>query len=317
MIQNIKQEIQKVIVGQEALVDGMLIALLSGGHILVEGVPGIAKTTAVNTLAKVMGFDFKRIQFTPDLLPADITGSEILDLQHHTFKLKHGPIFTHLLLADEINRAGAKVQSALLEAMAERQVTIGEQSLRLEDPFMVLATANPVEQDGTYELPEASLDRFMLKVTVGYNSIEEEFEIVQRVTQAAFGEVNAVMDKADFMRLRQEVEAVHVDEALSRYMLRLVFATREPENYGLEEIADAIEFGVSPRGSIDLYRASKARAYLNQKTLDGKTFVTPSDIARVAYPVLRHRMRLSYHAIARGITADDIIRKILAKVPAP
>ena len=317
MIKNIKQEIQKVIVGQEALVDGMLIALLSGGHILVEGVPGIAKTTAVNTLAKVMGFDFKRIQFTPDLLPADITGSEILDLQHHTFKLKHGPIFTHLLLADEINRAGAKVQSALLEAMAERQVTIGEQSLRLEDPFMVLATANPVEQDGTYELPEASLDRFMLKVTVGYNSIEEEFEVVQRVTQAAFGEVNAVMDKADFMRLRQEVEAVHVDEALSRYMLRLVFATREPENYGLEEIADAIEFGVSPRGSIDLYRASKARAYLNQKTLDGKTFVTPSDIARVAYPVLRHRMRLSYHAIARGITADDIIRKILAKVPAP
>ena len=317
MIKNIKQEIQKVIVGQEALVDGMLIALLSGGHILVEGVPGIAKTTAVNTLAKVMGFDFKRIQFTPDLLPADITGSEILDLQHHTFKLKHGPIFTHLLLADEINRAGAKVQSALLEAMAERQVTIGEQSLRLEDPFMVLATANPVEQDGTYELPEASLDRFMLKVTVGYNSIEEEFEIVQRVTQAAFGEVNAVMDRADFMRLRQEVEAVHVDEALSRYMLRLVFATREPENYGLEEIADAIEFGVSPRGSIDLYRASKARAYLNQKTLDGKTFVTPSDIARVAYPVLRHRMRLGYHAIARGITADDIIRKILAKVPAP
>ena len=312
MIKNIKQEIQKVIVGQEALVDGMLIALLSGGHILVEGVPGIAKTTAVNTLAKVMGFDFKRIQFTPDLLPADITGSEILDLQHHTFKLKHGPIFTHLLLADEINRAGAKVQSALLEAMAERQVTIGEQSLRLEDPFMVLATANPVEQDGTYELPEASLDRFMLKVTVGYNTIEEEFEIVQRVTQAAFGEVNAVIDRADFMQLRQEVDAVHVDETLSRYMLRLVFATREPESYGLEEIANAIEFGVSPRGSIDLYRAGKARAYL-----DGKTFVTPSDIARVAYPILRHRMRLSYHAVAQGITADDIIRKILAKVPAP
>ena len=317
MIKKIKQEIQKVIVGQEALVDGMLIALLSGGHILVEGVPGIAKTTAVNTLAKVMGFDFKRIQFTPDLLPADITGSEILDLQHHTFKLKHGPIFTHLLLADEINRAGAKVQSALLEAMAERQVTIGEESLRLEDPFMVLATANPVEQDGTYELPEASLDRFMLKVTVGYNSIEEEFEIVQRVTKSAFGEVNAVVDKAGFMQLRQEVDAVHVDEALSRYMLQLVFATREPENYGLKEIADAIEFGVSPRGSIDLYRASKARAYLDRKTLDGKTFVAPSDIARVAYPVLRHRMRLSYHAVAQGITADDIIRKILAKVPAP
>ena len=312
MIEKIKQEIQKVIVGQEALIDGMLIALLSGGHILVEGVPGIAKTTAVNTLAKVLGFDFKRIQFTPDLLPADITGSEILDLKHHTFKLKHGPIFTHLLLADEINRAGAKVQSALLEAMAERQVTIGEQSLKLEDPFMVLATANPVEQDGTYELPEASLDRFMLKVTVGYNTIEEEFEIVQRVTQEKFGEVKTVIDRAAFTQLRKEIHDIHVEEALSRYMLKLVFATREPEAYGLEELAAYIDFGVSPRGSIDLYKASKARAFL-----DGKTFVTPSDIAQVAFPVLRHRMRLSYHAVTQGITADDIIRKILEKVPAP
>jgi MoxR-like ATPase len=312
MITKIRKEIHKVIVGQEALIDGMLIALLSGGHILVEGVPGIAKTTAVNTLAKVLGFDFKRIQFTPDLLPADITGSEILDLQHHTFKLKHGPIFTHLLLADEINRAGAKVQSALLEAMAERQVTIGEQSLKLEDPFMVLATANPVEQDGTYELPEASLDRFMLKVTVGYNTIAEEFEIVQRVTQEKFGEVKAVIDRAAFMQLKKELHAIHVEEALSRYMLKLVFATREPEAYGLEELAAYIDFGVSPRGSIDLYKASKARAFL-----DGKTFVTPSDVAQVAFPVLRHRMRLSYHAITQGITAEDIIRKILEKVPAP
>jgi len=312
MIEKIKQEIQKVIVGQEVLIDGMLIALLSGGHILVEGVPGIAKTTAVNTLAKVLGFDFKRIQFTPDLLPADITGSEILDLQHHTFKLKHGPIFTHLLLADEINRAGAKVQSALLEAMAERQVTIGEQSLKLEDPFMVLATANPVEQDGTYELPEASLDRFMLKVTVGYNTIEEEFEIVQRVTQEKFGEVKTVINRAAFVQLKKEIHVIHVEEALSRYMLKLVFATREPEAYGLEELAAYIDFGVSPRGSIDLYKASKARAFL-----DGKTFVTPSDIARVAFPVLRHRMRLSYHAVTQGISADDIIRKILEKVPAP
>ncbi len=312
MIKTVKQEIQKVIVGQEALIDGMLIALLSGGHVLVEGVPGIAKTTAVNTMARVMGFDFKRIQFTPDLLPADITGSEILDLQHHTFKLKHGPIFTHLLLADEINRAGAKVQSALLEAMAEKQVTIGEQSLKLETPFMVLATANPVEQDGTYELPEASLDRFMLKITVGYNTIEEEFEIVQRVAQNGFGEIHAVMDKTEFMRLKQEVDAIHIEEALSHYMLKLIFATREPEAYGLEDIAAYLDFGVSPRGSIDLYKASKARAYL-----DGKTFVTPADIARVAFPVLRHRMRLSYHAVSQGITADDIIRKILEKVPAP
>jgi len=312
MITSIKQEIQKVIVGQEALIDGMLIALLSGGHILAEGVPGIAKTTAVNTMARVMGFDFKRIQFTPDLLPADITGSEILDLQHHTFKLKHGPIFTHLLLADEINRAGAKVQSALLEAMAEKQVTIGEQSFKLETPFMVLATANPVEQDGTYELPEASLDRFMLKITVGYNTIEEEFEIVQRVAQNGFGEIHAVMDKTEFMRLKQEVDAIHIEEALSHYMLKLVFATREPEVYGLEEIAPYLDFGVSPRGSIDLYKASKARAYL-----DGKAFVTPTDIARVVFPVFGHRMRLSYHAVSQGITADDVIRKILEKVPAP
>jgi len=312
MITKIKQEIQKVIVGQESLIDGMLIALLSGGHILVEGVPGIAKTTAVNTLAKVMGFDFKRIQFTPDLLPADITGSEILDLQHHTFKLKHGPIFTHLLLADEINRAGAKVQSALLEAMAERQVTIGEQSLKLETPFMVLATANPIEQDGTYELPEASLDRFMLKVTVGYNSIEEELEIVERVTQRGFGEVKSMISKEDFFQLQDEVASVYVEKVLLEYMLALIFATREPEAYGLEAFAAYVDFGVSPRGSIDLFRASKARAYLN-----GKTFVTPADIARVAFPVLRHRMRLSYHAVSQGITTDDIIRKILEKVPSP
>lgn len=312
MITSIKQEIQKVIVGQETLIDGMLIALLSGGHILVEGVPGIAKTTAVNTMARVMGFDFKRIQFTPDLLPADITGSEILDLQHHTFKLRHGPVFTHLLLADEINRAGAKVQSALLEAMAEKQVTIGEQSLKLKSPFMVLATANPVEQDGTYELPEASLDRFMLKITVGYNTIEEEFEIVQRVAQDGFGEIRSIMDDTAFSHLQQETDAVHIEEALSRYMLRLVFATREPESYGLEEIAPYLDFGVSPRGSIDLYKASKARAYL-----DGKTFVTPADIARVVFPVFRHRIKRSYHAVSQGVTTDEIIRKILEKVPVP
>ncbi len=312
MIAAIKQEIQKVIVGQEALIDGMLIALLSDGHILVEGVPGIAKTTAVNTLAKVLGFDFKRVQFTPDLLPADITGSEILDMQNHTFKVKHGPLFTNLLLADEINRAGAKVQSALLEAMAEKQVTIGEQSLNLASPFMVLATANPIEQDGTYELPEASLDRFMLKINVGYNSIDEEFQIVQRVAEDGFETVQTIIEKKQFLQLQHVLKKVHVEDVLSQYMLKLVFATREPEKYGLEEIAAYLDFGVSPRGSIDLYKASKARAYL-----DGKTFVTPADIARVAFPVLRHRMRLSYHAVSQGITADDIIRKILEKVPSP
>jgi len=312
MIKKIKQEIQKVIVGHEDLIDGMLIALLSGGHILVEGVPGIAKTTAVNTLAKVMDFDFKRVQFTPDLLPADITGSEILDLKNSDFRIKHGPIFTNLLLADEINRAGAKVQSALLEAMAEKQVTIGDQSIALPSPFMVLATANPLEQDGTYALPEASLDRFMLKIHVGYNSIDEEFEIVQRAAQRGFAEPQVIMNQSQFASLQQELGAVHVDDILSRYMLALIFATREPEKAGLEVLSEYVRFGVSPRGSIDLYKASKARAYL-----DGKDFVSPSDIANVAYGVLRHRMILSYTATSKGITADDIIRMILEKIPTP
>lgn len=312
MIKMIKKEMKKVIVGQDELIDGMLIALLSGGHILVEGVPGIAKTTAVNTLAKVLGFDFKRVQFTPDLLPADITGSEILDIQHNSFKIKHGPIFTNLLLADEINRAGAKVQSALLEAMAEKQVTIGEHSLKLESPFMVLATANPVEQDGTYELPEASLDRFMLKIDVGYNSIDEEFEIVQRVAQNGFETIDKVIDIEQFKQLQKNLSEVHVEEVISRYMLQIIFATREPQSYGLEEIAQYIDYGVSPRGSIDLYKACKARAYI-----DGREFVTPVDVARVAFLVLRHRMILNYHATSQGITPDDIISKIIAKIPAP
>jgi len=312
MIIKIRKEIHKVIVGQEALIDGMLIALLSGGHILVEGVPGIAKTTAVNTLAKVMGFGFKRIQFTPDLLPADITGSEILDLQHNQFRLKKGPLFTHLLLADEINRAGAKVQSALLEAMAERQVTIGEQSITLPKPFMVLATANPIDQDGTYALPEASLDRFMLNIHVGYNSIDEEFEIVQRVAKHGFEAIETIIDLPTFETLQRSLKQVHIEDTLTQYMLTLIFATRDPSKYGLEEVADYIDYGVSPRGSIDLYKASQARAFLN-----GKTFVTPLDIAKVAYSTLRHRMVLNYHATAAGITPDDIIRTILEKIPTP
>ena len=312
MINKIKEEIHKVIVGQEELIDSMLIALLSGGHILVEGVPGIAKTTAVNSMAKCMGFDFKRIQFTPDLLPSDITGNEILDLKNNNFKIKHGAIFTNLLLADEINRAGAKVQSALLEAMAEKQVTIGEETFKLDSPFMVLATANPVEQDGTYELPEASLDRFMLKVTVGYNTIDEEFEIVQRVAKKGFETINQIIKKDDFETLQQEVKDIHIDDELSKYILKIIFATREPQNYDLEEIKDYIDFGVSPRGSIDLYKACKARSYLN-----GKTFVTPYDVAQVAFLVLRHRIILNYTATANNITADDIITKILEKIPAP
>ena len=312
MINKIKKEIHKVIVGQDELIDSMLIALLSSGHILVEGVPGIAKTTSVNSMAQCLGFDFKRIQFTPDLLPSDITGNEILDLKNNDFKIKHGPIFTNLLLADEINRAGAKVQSALLEAMAEKQVTIGEDTFKLDSPFMVLATANPVEQDGTYELPEASLDRFMLKVKVGYNTFDEEFEIVQRVAKKGFETINQIIQKDEFISLQQQVKDVHIDDELSKYILKIVFATREPEKYGLEEIKEYIDFGISPRGSIDLYKACKAYAFLNNKE-----FVTPYDISKVSFLVLRHRIILNYSATSQDITTDDIIKKILEKIPAP
>lgn len=312
MIRDIKKEIQKVIVGHAELIDAMIVALLSGGHILVEGVPGIAKTTAVNSLSKALGFEFKRIQFTPDLLPSDITGNEILDLKNNEFKIKHGPIFTNILLADEINRAGAKVQSALLEAMAEKQVTIGEESFALPYPFMVLATANPVEQEGTYELPEASLDRFMLKINVGYNSFDEEFEVIQRVAKKGFETINKVVTKEQFEQYKQEVKDIHIDDALVEYILKIVFATREPKEYGVENIAQYIDFGVSPRGSIDLYKAAKAYAYLN-----GKKFVTPYDVAKVSYFVLRHRIILNYTATASDITSDDIIKIILETIPAP
>lgn len=312
MVDKIKNEIKKVIVGHEGLIDSMLIALLSEGHILLEGVPGIAKTTAVNSLAKTLGFTFKRIQFTPDLLPSDITGNEILDLKKNDFTIKHGPIFTNLLLADEINRAGAKVQSALLEAMAEKQVTIGEDTFKLENPFMVLATSNPIDQDGTYELPEASLDRFMLKVKVDYNSFDEEFEIVQRAAKKGFEEISQVADMQTFESLKQKVKDIHIDDEISKYLLKIVFATREPENYGLEDIKEYIEYGVSPRGSIDLYKACKAKAFLG-----GKEFVTPYDVVQVVDQVLAHRLILNYKASANDISSEDILQKIIEKVPAP
>lgn len=312
MIQTIKNEIKKVIVGQDELINAMLIGLFSDGHIFVEGVPGLAKTTAINSMAKSLGFDFKRVQFTPDLLPSDITGNEILDLANNTFKTKHGPVFTNLLLADEINRAGAKVQSALLEAMAEKQVTIGEQSHKLPYPFMVLATANPVEQEGTYELPEASLDRFMLKVQVGYNTIEEEFEIVQRVAKKGFEAINQILNKEQFESIKNDIKNIHIDDELSKYMLKIIFATREPTQYGLEELQSYIDFGASPRASIDIYKAAKAHAYL-----EGKDYVSPADVASVAFLVLRHRIILNYQALADELTTDDIIQKILEKLPKP
>jgi MoxR-like ATPase len=312
MIGRIKNEVKKVIIGHEELIDSMIIALLGGGHILVEGVPGIAKTTAVNTLAKTLGFSFKRIQFTPDLLPSDIIGSEILDIKNNDFKIKHGPVFANLLLADEINRAGAKVQSALLEAMAEHQVTIADETFKLQEPFMVLATANPIEQDGTYELPEASLDRFMMKIALSYNTFDEEFEIIQRVANTGFEQINNVASHEEFLQLQKDVKDVHIDDELVRYILKIIFATREPVKYDLEEIARYIDCGVSPRAGIDLYKACKAHAFIY-----GKDFVTPYDIAKVVYSVLRHRLILNYNATVDGITADDLIEKILNKIAVP
>ncbi len=312
IVENIKTEISKVLVGQEKMVEGLLAGLLCRGHILLEGVPGLAKTTAVNALAKTLGLDFKRVQFTPDLLPSDIIGTEIYDPSTNAFKIKHGPVFTNLLLADEINRAPAKVQSALLEVMQERQVTIGDESFKIDLPFLVMATQNPVEQEGAYELPEAQLDRFMMKVVVGYNTKEEELEIARRVANNSFEIIQQVATLEDLNTIREEALQVHMDEEIERYIIELVAATRDPKAYGLEELEAFIEFGASPRASIDMYKASRAIAYLK-----GQDYVSPIEIAYIAKEILRHRIILSYEAEAEGITQDSIIEKILAAVPIP
>jgi len=312
IIQNIKTEISKVLVGQDKMVEGLLAGLLCRGHILLEGVPGLAKTTAVNALAKTLGLDFKRVQFTPDLLPSDIIGTEIYDPSNNSFKIKQGPIFTNLLLADEINRAPAKVQSALLEVMQERQVTIGDETFKIDLPFLVMATQNPVEQEGAYELPEAQLDRFMLKLVVGYNTKEEELEIARRVANNGFEEIQQVATLDELNKIRQEALNVHMDEEVEKYIIELVSATRDPKAYGLEELEAYIEFGASPRASIDMYKASRAIAYLK-----GQDYVSPLEIAYIAKEVLRHRIILSYEAQAEEITQDEIIEKILAAVPIP
>ncbi len=311
-IDAIKREVKKVMVGQEELIDAMLIGLISDGHILVEGVPGLAKTTAINALAKALGLDFKRVQFTPDLLPSDIVGTEMYDQKEGSFKIKRGPAFTNLLLADEINRAPAKVQSALLEVMQEKQITIAEATFKLDAPFLVLATQNPVEQEGAYQLPEAQLDRFMLKVNVNYNSFDEEIEIVHRVANRNFGVIEKVADAADLIAMRDEVETVHVDDAVTAYIVKLVYATREPEKYGVSGIAEYLEYGASPRASINLYKAAKAIAYIR-----GNDFVTPLDIADVVHGVLRHRIILNYKAEAAGVSADDVVTKILQTIKLP
>ncbi len=312
IVARIKQEVQKVVIGQERMIESLLIGLLCEGHILLEGVPGLAKTTTVNALAKSLGLNFKRVQFTPDLLPSDITGTEIYDPVKNEFRIKKGPVFTNLLLADEINRAPAKVQSALLEVMQERQVTIGERSFAIESPFLVMATQNPVESEGAYELPEAQLDRFMLKTVVSYNTKEEELRIAQRVANESFEEIEPVASKEDLRKLKESVKKVHIDKELEEYIVDLVFATREPESYGLNHIKSHIMYGASPRATIDMYKASKALAYIR-----GLDHVTPLEIAYIAKEVLRHRLILSYEAEAEEINSDQLVEEILKNVPIP
>lgn len=311
-IDRLKQELSKAVIGQENMINGLLIGLLCDGHILVEGVPGLAKTTTINALSRAIGLDAKRIQFTPDLLPSDIIGAQIYNPQDHSFSIKKGPLFTHLLLADEINRAPAKVQSALLEVMQERQVTIGDETFALEAPFLVMATQNPIEQEGVYALPEAQLDRFMMKIVVQHNSEAQELEIMRKAASKSFGEVEAVLNIADLHALQNALQHLHIDEELERYMVQLITATREPERFGLEDIKTSIMFGASPRASIDLYKASKAQAFL-----EGKDFVSPAHIASVVHKVLRHRIVLSYEARAKGIDADSIISSIVETLAIP
>lgn len=311
-IEAIKKEVSKVVVGQEKMIDSLLIAFLCDGHILIEGVPGLAKTTTVNALAKSLGLGFKRAQFTPDLLPSDILGAEIYDPQNNSFKIKKGPIFTNLLLADEINRAPAKVQSALLEVMQEKQVTLGDTTFKIELPFFVMATQNPVEQEGVYQLPEAQLDRFMLKLVVSYNTKDEELEIARRISSGNFEQISPVVNKEDIDEIKKAIKDVHVDAEVEEYMIELINATRHPEEYGLDEIEEFIQFGASPRVSIDMFKAVKAMAFMR-----GKDFVTPVDVAYIAKELMRHRIVLTYEAEAEGISTDSIIQKVLETVQIP
>ncbi len=304
-------EVKKVIVGQEALLERIVVALLSRGHILVEGVPGLAKTLAIRTVAQVVGGEFNRIQFTPDLVPADLVGTRIYNQRTGDFTTALGPVFTNLLLADEINRAPAKVQSALLEVMQEHQVTIGRESHKVPEPFLVLATQNPIETEGTYALPEAQVDRFMLKVLVGYPTDREELVVVQRMT-SALPEVRQILSTEDLLALQKKAEAVYVDPALMEYAVRLVGATRRPDEYGLHDEAQYLTFGASPRASINLVLGSRALALTR-----GRDYVIPEDISELAPDVMRHRLVLSYEALADHVTADMLIDRVLEAVPKP
>ena len=307
---SLKHEINKVIVGQDYIIDRIFVGLLCNGHILLEGVPGLAKTTLVNTIAQVLSLQFKRIQFTPDLLPADLIGTLVYNPKTQEFQTRKGPIFTNLLLADEINRAPAKVQSALLEAMQERQVTIGEHTFKLEEEFLVLATQNPIDQEGTYRLPEAQVDRFMFKLIVTYPTVSEEKLIVRKVFQPQ--ELYSVLSKEEIVDAKGLVKHVYIDEKVTEYILSLVFATRYPQDYKLEDLQYFINYGASPRASLALTHAARAHALLRKRH-----FVTPDDVKAVAVDILRHRILLSYEAEAESVTTDQIIQQILRAIPSP
>ena len=311
-VTNLVTGMNRVIVGQRHLVDSLLIGLLSDGHILLEGVPGLAKTLAIKTLAQLIDADYSRIQFTPDLLPADVIGTMIYSQKEENFQVKRGPVFANFVLADEINRAPAKVQSALLEAMQEHQVTIGEKTFALPNPFLVMATQNPIEQEGTYQLPEAQVDRFMLKVVIGYPSLEEEKLIIRENLAATLPEVKAVTTADEILRARSIVREVYIDEKIEQYIADIVFATRYPDRYGLPEGKDMITFGGSPRASINLAKAARAYAFIKRRG-----YVVPEDVRAVAHDVLRHRIGLSYEAEASNITSEEIVSKIINKVEVP
>jgi MoxR-like ATPase len=310
-VKQVYSEVAKVVVGQEYMVNRLLVGLFTNGHILLEGVPGLAKTLTISTVARVLHLDFARIQFTPDLLPADLVGTMIYNQKEGKFEVKKGPIFANIVLADEINRSPAKVQSALLEAMQEKQVTIGETTFKLDKPFLVMATQNPVENEGTYPLPEAQIDRFMMKVFVDYPTKEHELEIMRRISNMQFSyEVNPILTKEDICSIREAVNKVKISESLERYIIELVTATRKPKEYKLEHEAQYIQFGASPRASINMNLAAKAVAFM-----DGRDYVLPEDIKEVALDVMNHRIILNYEAEADNVRTKDIIKALLTKVP--
>jgi MoxR-like ATPase len=312
LTQDILDQVSQRVVGQQAMVERLLIALLTGGHVLLEGVPGLAKTLTVRTLAETVRTTFSRIQFTPDLLPADVVGTQVFDQHTATFSVKRGPIFANIVLADEINRAPAKVQAALLEAMQEKQVTIGGTSFPLVEPFLVLATQNPIEQEGTYPLPEAQVDRFMLKLRVGYPTRDEEREIMKRMAGGEAIEVKAVAGPEELMAARRTIAGLFLDPRLGDYIVDLIHATRSPKDAGLADLVPLVEYGASPRATIALAQASRAHAYLR-----GRDFVSPDDVKAMATDVLRHRVLLSYEAEAENVTSEEVIGRILSAVPAP